>query len=574
MANGNRKPYESATVLDQDFLDAAHDNLANQLEMIVDIDTPAGVIHVSDRNKFVGDTFYEARLNFPTIKRTIGELLSPEIEFSNLTLELNNVDGKFNNILPAGADYGGWIGKSVEVKIGLRDVASTYKSIFKGTVTNEGGFARSTIKITLVARNDFDRLNVDFPKNVFTKDSYPDLPDDLVNIVVPIIYGDWTVNVETGMASVPAFAVNSGNANVNGDTGNTVNVQFLIADHALFYFDPSQVYLKRGDLVVLFDTGDVVNVGGDNRSFELRQTDTVPPSTTTVDGNPFKYARGDTFYVKVKGKDLGAYSNNIVAQAKDILLTFGGAISGDFDTTWDTYRDKATPAESAVGTYLSRVWLEEPQSTIKFVLSMLEQVRLEAFVDRNLKLKISSLHFDDFVVSPTFNVRNWDIEEGSFSPKIDEKNNINRVRGVFNYLPNRKENFQATSIYRNAAAITQAGQEISKKIVFPNLYDEATVALQVQELLKLTSGYLENVEVNLTWRGLLLDIGDFVRINVNIEGTIFENVPALIREIGYDPQGIKIPMRLFSFQLVPFRTWNPGFSGITGGSTATITAET
>ena len=67
MATADRKPYETATVLDQDFLDDCHDNLTNQLEVIVDIDTPTGTIYLSDRNKYVGSTFYEARLKFPII---------------------------------------------------------------------------------------------------------------------------------------------------------------------------------------------------------------------------------------------------------------------------------------------------------------------------------------------------------------------------------------------------------------------------------------------------------------------------------------------------------------------------
>jgi hypothetical protein len=49
----------------------------------------------------------------------------------------------------------------------------------------------------------------------------------------------------------------------------------------------------------------------------------------------------------------------------------------------------------------------------------------------------------------------------------------------------------------------------------------------------------------------------------------------LIREIGYDPEG-KVPVRVFSFQLVPFPGWEPTWSpeGITGGFEAVIDEET
>jgi hypothetical protein len=122
MGTVNRKPYLTSSVLDQAFLDECQDNLTNQLELIVDLETPDGYIYLSDRNKYVGDTFYEARLNFPVISRTIGEYLNPTIEFSQLTLEISNVDGFLNHMLPSGADYTSWIGRSVSIKLGLRDI--------------------------------------------------------------------------------------------------------------------------------------------------------------------------------------------------------------------------------------------------------------------------------------------------------------------------------------------------------------------------------------------------------------------------------------------------------------------
>ena len=48
MSSSDRRQYLTSTVLDQDFLDASHDNLENQLELIVDIETPTGFIRASD----------------------------------------------------------------------------------------------------------------------------------------------------------------------------------------------------------------------------------------------------------------------------------------------------------------------------------------------------------------------------------------------------------------------------------------------------------------------------------------------------------------------------------------------
>jgi len=569
MSSSDRKPFETSMVLDQTTLNNCHDNQLCQLELVVDIIAPDGsTIRASDRNKYVGEKYYEALLNFPVINRTLGDWLAPEIEFSNLELELSNADGRFNKFMPGGADYDSWIGNSVIVRMGLRDVEATYFTIFKGTVTDQGGFGRTTKSIILKARDQYDKLSNNFPSGVFTKDVFPDIEEDKVGLVVPIIYGDWTVNVFPGAASVPAFPING---TVVASETNFDNVQLLIAQHDLTFFDTTKVYVLKASKYWLIDSSDIENVGAGNRSFEIKQ-DT---GATLIDGANFKFELGDTFYCQVKGKDLGAYDDNIVSQAKDILINYGGLVSGDFHSNWETYRDKASPSESAIASFKSRVWLQEPQSVISYVLSMLEQVRLEAFVDRtDLKFKIAALHFDEYVAAPTHTIRNWDVEVDTFRPQIDVKYNFNQAQGVFNLLPNTGKHLQKTKVYENVPAITKAEKTIGKQIVFPNLYVEADVIFQTKEVLKLASSYFEVVECTLTWRSLLQDIGGFVSLNVQIGSSNFTSVPALIREIGYDPDGLKLPVKLWSFQMTPFPGYTPGNPGTVGGYNATITEET
>ena len=654
MGNDDRKPFLTSNVLDQDFLDQAHDSLVNQLELIVDIEAPALIrtgrnysnptgdivqiniidhrlkkgdsvtisnasdagidgtrvitsvisdhlfevdkgsvptppvgtldvsalrtITVSDRNKYVGGVFYDARLIFPIITRTVGEFLSTVLELSTVSLELNNADGFFNDFLPAGSDFAGWIDNDVTVKLGLRDVPGTYKTIFKGQVTEKSGFRRSTKSVQFIARDNFEKLNKNFPNTIFTESSFPNIEATNVNKIVPIIYGDWTVNVEPLLASIPCFVVNGNDPDVNDVTSRTNAVQVVISSNANTVFDTTQVYLKRGDRAWLMDSADITPTGGSNNSFDITQlSGTMTAITVDTVDQSYEFDSGDVILVKVKGKDLGAYDDNIIEQARDILITHGTAVSGDFASNWNTFRDKTVGGgasiENAVGDFKSRIWIAEPVDALEFSLSLLEQARLEAFINRDQKLEILANHLDEFVASPTFEIKNWDVEATSFQLKLDERNNFNRTKGQFNFLPNRNENFQETRVQKNSLAIAQSGREISKRVLFPNLYDDTTVKNQVIEILKITSAYLEVVNVNLTWRSMLLDVSDFVKLNVNIQGTIFENVPAVIREIGYDPEGIKIPMKLWSLQMLPFPGHAPGFEGITGGTSATIVEE-
>jgi hypothetical protein len=511
------------------------------------------MIHASDRNKYVGETFYEALLEFPVIDRTVGDWLSNTLEFSVLELELNNSDGRFNDFAPGGASFGGWIGKSVEVKLGLRDVESTYRTVFRGKVTEVGGFSRSVRSISVIARDVYDDLTVNIPPSVFSRDAYPDIETDIEGLGIPIIRGDWTTGLSEA-AVVPAFAVNGANSNVNGGTRN--NVQCVITEQALDSFDKTQVYLSRGSELFLMASADIVNIGADDNNFQVVQN-----GATSIDGSPYEFASGDRFFCQVtSGND------NIVTQAAWLLEQFGGLTSPDFDANWTTF----TTALSGIK---SRLWIQEGQPLMEYVLSMLEQVRLEAFVSIDQKIKLSSLRFDDLDPSPSFTIKNWDIERGSFEPRIDDRNNFNRAQAAYNLEPKSGEETKRTRIYKNQAAITQAGKTISKQVVFPNLYVESDVTSELTGILKLASAYSEFIACSVTWRALLLELGDMVNLNVAIGSTQFENVPCLVRRVGYDPAGLKINLQLWSFQMTPYTGYNPSYPGIVGGETAVITVE-
>jgi len=568
VGTSDRRPYLTATTLDQNFLDDCHDNLDSKLEMIADVEGPVSTLRISDRNKYVGSTFYQALTQFPVIERTLGDWLSPTLEFSTLQLFISNVAGRFNNILQGGANYLGWIGKSIEIKMGLRDVSSTYKTLFKGQITDIGGAQRNREGMTLIARDKFDSLNKKFPNAVFTRTTFPYVEEENIGIVIPIIYGDWTVNVDARGASVPAFSINGAHPNV---IDGTLAMEMVISDNDNFFFDTAKVYVYRGDTFYLFDVADINIIPG-NRAFSIKQDGSG--GTTLIDGTPFRYEKGDTFFVQVKGKTLGSYDDNIVSQAKDILETYGGVAGGDFASNWTTYRDKASPAESAISTFKSRVWIQEQQDLVQYVLSLLEQARLEMFIDRSLKLKLFAIHFDEFVASPSFTAKNWDIAAGTLTPSLDDQNIWNRARADYNFDPRLNANSRQTSFYKNALAVTQMGKEISKSAIFPNFYVEADVILNLKEMIKLASSSSELIEMTLTSRAAKLDLGQFIKVNIDLGSIKYEDVPMMIRKIGYDPKGLNVPMKVWSMQMCPFSGYEPGYSGTVGGYSATIDEET
>ena len=372
--------------------------------------------------------------------------------------------------------------------------------------------------------------------------------------------------------------MNGKNDNVRGEDDNgdpvprTVDPDLLISQSILTFFDSTQVYLKRGSNTYLMDAADIHNINANNNRFNVKQGATG--GTTLIEGAGYEFQTGDTFFVKVKGKALSGYDDNIVAIARDILISEAGVLPADLDTAkWDYFQNKAAPPESAILNIKGRVWLQEAQEVIQYVLSLLEQVRLEMFQDRNLKLSLSSTHFDEFDDNPSYQIDNFDLEKDSLQPTLDQLTNFNRLQGQYNLLPDLGKQAYQTSVFRNQASIDQAGKEIYKLLIFPNLYEVAAVEYQVEESLKIASAFFERIQCTLTWRSLLLDIGDFVKLNVQIGATIYEGVPCLLREIGYNPQGVKLPVKLWSFQLCPFGAYNPSIPGIVGGENAVIIKE-
>lgn len=650
MASKDRRPYLTATNVTQDLLNECQDNQLNGLESIIELEAPDGsLIRISDRNKYVGEHFYEALTNFPSITRSVGDWLGGSLVFSEIEFEVSNVDGRFNRYLPLGNDFSNWVGRSVELKIGLAEQEVTYFSVFKGTVSNEGGYARTLKSIKIRARNDLEKVNVSFPNTVFTNLSHPKAEDDLWGKIIPVVYGDWTQEVIAGAASLPAIVTNGSDPLVNNDN---VPVQISIGSPAVFTstrhrfdsgdkvtlttdgslpteltagddyyiktilsvntftvsaslggsaintsgsqsgshelqkaatesfrniktrisidpmrsFDTKNVFLERSDLLYRIPASLITNVSADLNEFEIVNG----TASFQIDGEDYVYSSSDKFYCKGEGKAIdGNYNDSGVWIARDILKEYGGLVNSDFDSTWASFRDKASVSSTNF-----RAYIFDEQNAMQYAVSLLEQVSLEPFVTRDLKFSLNSLQFDDWATSVSYRAKNWDVRKGSFKPKIDQRNNFNRARAVYNYLPNFEQNAWSTSYYKNQAAINQQGVGETKVLIYPNLYQTERVEYFLQETLKLTSAFREVVDFAITPRGFLLDIGEFIRMDINVGSVYYDDVPAMIREIGYNPATLEISLKCWSMAMIPYPNYTPSYAGIVGGFNATITEET
>ncbi len=531
MASRNRFEHETATVLDQEFLDRAADNLNNELVLAVDIETPIveTIIRVSDRHTYIGSRFYEARTTFPIIKKTLGQWLHPQLEFSTLEIEVNNVDGRYNQFVQAGS----WIGKTVTVRLGLRDVESTYRTIFQGSISPEGGFSQTVTSLKFLARSKYEKLNIEIPDKAVNIDDFPNLEDSFAGLGIPIVAGDWTSSTDTAnRPPLPAFPLNTGDPNVNGEDGNTTRgpLQILISDNPMSQIE--SYWLKRGD--------DYFEIPATNITPFTDLSGFILSQGFSIGSDTWFYESGDEFYVY----GVGLSDQNPVSQARWLLTTYAGVTLNELDLNWEEYANKLDSEGVR-----SRVWVQESAKLFEYVLSLLEQVQIEAYIEREaFRLKLNSLKASELqskVTAASFKVNNWDIVKDSFKLSIDEQNFFNKVRGAYNNLPPIGENARRTGFLVDDNSIDETGLELVREVVFPNLYQPDVVQNQLENILILASRGIQVVDCELTWRSLLLDLGDVILVNVQVESIELENVPCLVREVGYDPNGVKMPVRLW-----------------------------
>ena len=144
-----------------------------------------------------------------------------------------------------------------------------------------------------------------------------------------------------------------------------------------------------------------------------------------------------------------AQTSNAVAIAKDILKEYGLLNDLDFTSAWSTYAAKNTPAQSAIADIKCHLWVKDAVTAMEQALSLLEQVRLEIYINRNLKFDLNSLHFDEFPSTSVLTIENWDIVKGTFQPTTDVKNNFNVIKATYDYLPDYGAEGYETGYFEN-----------------------------------------------------------------------------------------------------------------------------
>lgn len=238
----SRRPWLSQNARFNDLLlDASYPNIALQWFVEITLDTDI-VFRLSDKAFYVQDEdgasrYYDARIeNAPTINVSVGEWLNPNYQISDLTLQINNRDGYFNQYLPHGDEFRQWSNASVVVKVGFGEFNYNYMTLFEGQVTEKQGISTTRDSISLHVYDKLAQDAVPIPANTFTTSIYPDVNTADAGKPIPLVYGDWTENVPDS-GTVTAYCTNANEA-------NATSFEFKISDFPLQSID--SIWLHRG----------------------------------------------------------------------------------------------------------------------------------------------------------------------------------------------------------------------------------------------------------------------------------------------------------------------------------------
>lgn len=526
-------------------------------------------LRFADRPKFVGDDFYEGRAKFNPVERTIGELQAPTIKFAQFEVTVANMDGFYNAYLEGGASYVSFIGARLEIKFGLRDLQSSFTTVFDGTVPDEDGFEVLRESIRIRATDKFDELNKRPDLPAINDTDFPTAPADSLGKLIPFPIGDWeagfnviddagTITVTDGVSNV-AVKIAQPNSFYGGLVGYHVGGGFFV--FAVGTYTPDNVsacYVKRGNTLIMANFDATPDNTAGYWSAEVTSLKGDPSGTVT-----YVYQSGDVAVIKVKVPyDTGKYSHPIEI-AEQLLMRLAGRASSDFDSaSWTALKAKNTPAQSDLTSIKSRIWIgdeKQSESVLSLVLGLLECVRVEMYVDFNGKLALRTLHPEDFPAPASADARvdQADIDERSATLKADERTFFNQASLNFAFTPVTKKTELSTPQMRNQNSINRSGKTVIKTIDAPWLYVANDAQLQLIEFVRLYSAGLGYFNVQVCWRHLLRDLGDFLAINYDVGGLAYSEAPMQIRDISIDLANAGLTYRLLNLANFAYTGYAP-----------------
>ncbi len=253
-------------------------------------------------------------------------------------------------------------------------------------------------------------------------------------------------------------------------------------------------------------------------------------------------------------------STNIGFICRDILQSYAGKTSFDFDLLWNE------TSRNDLSEYKARVYINEKVNAINQVFKLLSSFNANAYI-RFQKYALFQINFQNFRVDGDI-IREGDIKLGTFNPSKEYNQYFNTSLAKYKELP-FSETSIVSDVYASPSGIKLAGREISKTLDMSPVYLRSDLDKLVPLFLRLAAAEPEFVNLTVGFRFLFIQPSTFFNINfINIEdnkisGRRYEMIPSFVRSINVDLNTMEIKLKLWSLGTTQFGNFVP--AGITGG---------
>lgn len=276
-----------------------------------------------------------------------------------------------------------------------------------------------------------------------------------------------------------------------------------------------------------------------------------PDVSTTIVGD----ANYDEQFVDYNS---ATYPDDPVTIAKSLLLR-SGVPYNRFDETWEQYaRDRRVYA------YNARLYISENGTkTLDAACALLGEIGFILKmrpVGGELKFTLINDNLDGYQAN-LFNdvITDYDIEEGSFTEDRETNQYFNICYAKFNYLPSMDDLGEESKAYKEVNAFKKdlglnhwfrLDKEDDHKpcFEFPSLYQYNDVEERLKNTLRIATPNPEMITCTLTWKHILLEVGQFVRMTYGR----YKNAPMMVREVTIDETASRITVKLMNLEQIKF----------------------
>lgn len=285
---------------------------------------------------------------------------------------------------------------------------------------------------------------------------------------------------------------------------------------------------------------------------------TYPSSNAADGGNAAKLAEWITFRLNENLRD---YPYDSVRQAEAVLKVVS-------DTEAYVYINPAHGAMPATPTFGATPLYWEAESTavideglktriffgdkdqvvLDGVSSLLKCALIDMYVNNNLQIAFSGLWPEHFpTISQMKRISQYDIVEASIDVSSDNRAFFTTAQANYAWIPWMSKAGATTKKMKNQTAIDKIGRDIIKEIDLPAIYQESAAVFVTQTYIRLASAALLTVKMQVGWKHLLRDLGEFVSVSIKLGSVNFLNVPCQIRRIAVLPEMTGAEITMVSF---------------------------